>query len=159
MLTRIIPVTGIEREQQYGNSQLFLPIGGKAAGTCVISDPLRPEASKIISSMRALGFARIVILTGDNRRTAEAIAKQPGLSGLPFVTLLSRAAISRIHLDVKLGITLNTLYLLGALTGLLGPALTAVLHNLTTISISLNAIRLYSIEDKTLTPVADCVTE
>lgn len=206
----------IEREQKDGNSQLFLSIGGRAVGMCVISDPLRPEAVKVISAMRSLGFGRIIMITDDDTHTAEAIARQagidevhahvmpndkaqivsrlksegwrvmmvgdgindgpalsaasvgiamgdgtdlaravanvlltqPGLQGLPFITLLSRAAIDRIHLDVKLGISLNSLYLLGALTGFLGPALTAVLHNLTTISISLNAIRSYALEDE-----------
>lgn len=203
----------IEREQTLGNSLLFLSIAGKAAGMCVISDPLRPEAPAIINAMRQLGFSKIVMITGDDKRTADAIAKQagiaevyahvlpndkaeiitrlnrdgwrvmmvgdgindgpalsaasvgiamgdgtdlaravanvlltqPDLKGLPFVTALSKNAMRRIHLDVKLGIALNTLYLLGALAGILGPGLTAVLHNMTTIGISLNAIRPYSV--------------
>ncbi|MDE5832384.1 MAG: heavy metal translocating P-type ATPase [Desulfovibrio sp.] len=203
----------IEREQTRGNSLLFLSIAGKAAGMCVISDPLRPEAPAVIADMRKLGFAKIAMLTGDDRRTADAIAAQagidevyahvlpndkaeivqrlnqegwavmmvgdgindgpalsaasvgiamgdgtdlaravanvlltqPGLNGLPFVTRLSRSAMRRIHLNVRLGVGLNSLYLLGALTGLLGPGLTAVLHNLTTISIALGAIRPYAI--------------
>ena len=206
----------IEREQKLGNSLLFLSIAGSAAGMCVISDPLRPEAPAIISAMRLLGFSKIIMITGDDRRTADAIASQagitevyahvlpndkaeivmrlnregwrvmmvgdgindgpalsaasvgiamgdgtdlaravanvlltqPGLAGLPFVTRLSRAALERIHLNVKLGIGLNSFYLLGALAGLFGPALTAVFHNLTTIGIALGAIRPYSISQR-----------
>ena len=64
-------------EQRY--SWLYLAIGGTLSAAIGILDPLRPEAAEAISSLHAAGFNRIVMLTGDSRSTASAIAAQLGL--------------------------------------------------------------------------------
>lgn len=60
-------------------SWLYLAIGGTLSAAIGILDPLRPEAAEAISSLHAAGFNRIVMLTGDSRSTASAIAAQLGL--------------------------------------------------------------------------------
>ncbi len=55
---------------------------GKAAHVCgyiALADRLRPEAADVVSDLRAIGIGRIVLLTGDNRATAEAIGQQAGV--------------------------------------------------------------------------------
>jgi Cu2+-exporting ATPase len=70
----------IARESAMGHSLLFLSEAGKAAGMAVIADPLRPEAKKVIKAMRGLGISRIIMLTGDDERTARAIAHEAGIT-------------------------------------------------------------------------------
>jgi len=48
-------------------------------GTIAIADVLRPDAAEALQGLRAIGVKRLVMLTGDNRHVAEAIAKECGL--------------------------------------------------------------------------------
>lgn len=54
-------------------------MGGVLAAVICISDPLRPEAAEVVCALRALGIQKITMLTGDNERTAAAIARQVGV--------------------------------------------------------------------------------
>ena len=60
-------------------SHLYLAIGGTLAGVICISDPLREEAEAVLNSLRRLGVKKAVMMTGDNQRTAAAIAAQVGV--------------------------------------------------------------------------------
>ena len=60
-------------------SWLYLSIGGVLSAAIGISDPLRPEACKTIEAFHEAGLTKAVMLTGDNRNTAAAIAAQLGL--------------------------------------------------------------------------------
>ena len=60
-------------------SQLYLAISGKLSAVICISDPVRPEAKAAIQALHALGVDKIVMMTGDNKRTAEAVAKLVGV--------------------------------------------------------------------------------
>ncbi len=63
--------------EQY--SHLYLAIAGELAAVICISDPLRPEAAQVVKSLRRLGIAKAVMLTGDSERTAAAIAAEVGV--------------------------------------------------------------------------------
>lgn len=60
-------------------SHLYLAMGGVLCGVVCVADPLRPEARETIRLLHEAGFAKTVMLTGDNRRTAKAIAAQVGV--------------------------------------------------------------------------------
>ena len=60
-------------------SQLYLAIGDQLAAVLCISDPLREEARPVLAALRELGLRRAVMLTGDSRRTAAAVAAQLGV--------------------------------------------------------------------------------
>lgn len=60
-------------------SQLYLAISGKLSAVICISDPVRPEAKAAIQALHALGVDKIVMMTGDNKRTAEVVAKLVGV--------------------------------------------------------------------------------
>jgi len=62
-----------------GATAIFMAINGKAAGVFGISDPVKATTPAALQALRDQGL-RIVILTGDNRTTAEAIAKTLGLT-------------------------------------------------------------------------------
>jgi heavy metal translocating P-type ATPase len=58
-----------------GATVIFMAVGGKVAGLLAIADPIKETTSEAIKALHEQGI-RIVMLTGDNRRTAEAVAKQ-----------------------------------------------------------------------------------
>ena len=60
-------------------SWLYLSIGGTLSAAIGISDPLRPEAKRTIEALHGENIKKIVMLTGDNKKAAKAIAKQLGL--------------------------------------------------------------------------------
>lgn len=60
-------------------SHLYLAIGGMLAAAICIEDPLREEADAVISALHRQGISKIVMMTGDSRRTARAIAARVGV--------------------------------------------------------------------------------
>ena len=61
-------------------SHLYLAAGGKLVAVICIADPLREETRDVLHALRLLGIQRTVMLTGDSRRTAAAIAVQAGVN-------------------------------------------------------------------------------
>ncbi len=57
---------------------VMLAVDGKLAGTISIDDPIKDSAAAALQALRQAGL-HIVMLTGDNRRTAEAVGKQLGI--------------------------------------------------------------------------------
>ncbi|MBR3294509.1 MAG: heavy metal translocating P-type ATPase [Oscillospiraceae bacterium] len=62
-----------------GCSWLYLAIGGVLSAAVGILDPLRPEAGTIVELLHEAGIGKTVMLTGDNRNTAAAIARELGM--------------------------------------------------------------------------------
>lgn len=60
-------------------SHLYLCIGGQLAAVICIQDPLREEAAEVIQALHQLGLSKVVMMTGDSRRTAEAVAAAVGV--------------------------------------------------------------------------------
>ena len=63
---------------QEGKTPMFVAIDGEVGGIIAVADILRPEAQDAVGAMHRLGL-EVVMLTGDNRRTAQAIADQVGV--------------------------------------------------------------------------------
>ncbi|MBE6442193.1 MAG: heavy metal translocating P-type ATPase [Desulfovibrio desulfuricans] len=199
----------ITRQAAMGRSLLFMSEEGRPAGMVAIEDPLRPEAARVVAEMRGLGIKRVLMLTGDDERTAKAVAArvgitefraqilpadkaqivqeltadgcrvlmvgdgindapalsashvgvamsdgtdlarevanvlltQPSLEGLVHARMLGQRTLRRINSNFAATMTLNSLFLLGGLFMLLGPGPSALLHNLTTLAVALNAMR------------------
>lgn len=62
-----------------GKTPVFMAVDGRAAGLIAIADPIKESSSAAIARLQAMGL-EVVMLTGDNRRTAEAVARQVGIS-------------------------------------------------------------------------------
>ena len=60
-------------------SHLFLAVGGELAAVICIEDPIREEAASVLSQLRELGIDKMVMMTGDSRRTAQAVAAKVGV--------------------------------------------------------------------------------
>ncbi len=67
-----------EEERAEGRTALFAAIDGREAGLAVLEDPLKESAAEAIRALHAEGL-RIVMLTGDGRTTAEAVARRLGI--------------------------------------------------------------------------------
>jgi Cu+-exporting ATPase len=68
-----------ERMRQDGATAIFLGVNGKLAGVIAIADPVKPTTPTALAALSADGM-RVVMLTGDNRTTALAVAKRLGIS-------------------------------------------------------------------------------
>ncbi|MDO4290386.1 MAG: heavy metal translocating P-type ATPase [Eggerthellaceae bacterium] len=66
-------------EQACGTSPLFLAVDGQLRGVIYVDDPLKPGVTDVVRQLHAEGFARVIMLTGDNERTAARIAAQAGI--------------------------------------------------------------------------------
>lgn len=64
--------------QEEGKTAMFVAIDGKPAGIVAVADPIKATTAEAIAQLHKLGL-KIVMLTGDNRRTAAAVAAQLGL--------------------------------------------------------------------------------
>lgn len=199
----------VEEQAAMGRSLLFMSEDGKLAGMVSIEDPLRPEAARVVEELRGLGFGRILMLTGDDERTARAVAgsvgiseyhaqvlpadkarivqdltdqgckvlmvgdgindapalsashvgvamsdgtdlarevanvllTHPSLEGLVSARLLGRRTLRRIHFNFVSTLALNSAFLVGGLFMIIGPGVSALLHNVTTLGVALNAMR------------------
>jgi Cu+-exporting ATPase len=70
----------IARLEEAGQTVLVLVKSGEALGLLTVADTLRPEVPKALEQVRALGITRILLLTGDNARAAQAIAREASIT-------------------------------------------------------------------------------
>ena len=61
-----------------GKTPMFLGIDGRAAGIVAVADTIKPNSKEAVAELHRLGL-EVVMLTGDNQRTAEAIAREAGI--------------------------------------------------------------------------------
>ena len=61
-----------------GKSPLYAAIDGRLAAIIAVADPIKPSTPEAIAALHALGL-KVAMITGDNRRTAEAIARRIGI--------------------------------------------------------------------------------
>ncbi len=60
-------------------SRIFMGIGGRLTAVLCISDPVRDDAAYIIDQLHKLGIRKICMMTGDNKKTAQAVAAKLNL--------------------------------------------------------------------------------
>jgi Cu+-exporting ATPase len=68
-----------ERLRTDGTTAIFLAVNGKAAGVIAIADPIKETTPDALRALAADGI-RVVMLTGDNRTTAQAVARRLGIA-------------------------------------------------------------------------------
>ena len=189
-------------------SHLYLAVGGTLAAVICIEDPLRQEAKEVIAQLKELGLHKIVMMTGDSYRTAQAVAKEVGVTEfhaevLPedkaafvrkeheagrkvimigdgvndspalseadagvsistgaaiarevaditisaedlrcLITMrkISDALMARIHGNYRFIISFNMMLIILGVAGILPPTTSALLHNMSTLGISLKSM-------------------
>lgn len=82
MSERGISLIGLEekarRFSDQGKTPMYLAVDGKPAGVIAVADTLKSNSQDAVAQLHRLGL-KVVMITGDNRRTAEAIARQVGI--------------------------------------------------------------------------------
>lgn len=82
LATKVIDVSGFSTEAERlgasGKSPLYAAIDGRLAAIIAVSDPVKETTPQAIKSLHELGL-KVAMITGDNRRTAEAIARKLGI--------------------------------------------------------------------------------
>jgi len=68
-----------DRLAEEGKTPLFFARDGKFLGTIAVADTMKEDSAQAIAELRNMGI-HVVMLTGDNRRTAEAIGRQAGVN-------------------------------------------------------------------------------
>ena len=68
-----------DRLRALGQTVMFVAIDGQPAGLLGVADPIKPSAPDALAELRAANI-RVMMLTGDNRRTALAVARQLGIA-------------------------------------------------------------------------------
>ena len=85
-------------------SHLHLCIAGQLAAVICIHDPLRREARAAVAALHECGFANVVMMTGDNRKTAEAVAAEVGVDAV-YSEVLPEDKAAFIHKEREKGHT------------------------------------------------------
>ena len=67
-----------EALSQAGKTPLYFACDGVLAGVIAVADPVKPDSAQAIKELKTLGI-QVVMITGDNARTAEAVGKQAGV--------------------------------------------------------------------------------
>lgn len=189
-------------------SHLYLAVSGVLRAVICIADPLRPDAAAAVAALHEMGVRELVMMTGDNEKTAAAVAKRVGvdryfaevlpedkaafiqaqraaghtvlmigdgvndtpalsaadagiaicsgaaiakeiaditistqdLTALVTLRRLAQALMGRIHWNYRFIVSFNLLLIVSGVAGFLPPTTSALLHNLSTLAISLRSM-------------------
>lgn len=91
--------------QAEGKTIMLAAVSGQLAGVIAVADTLRTEAASTIAALKRMGVQETIMLTGDNARVGQAIAKQVGLTNVR-ADLMPEDKVSTIdELNITHGIT------------------------------------------------------
>lgn len=81
--SRLLEAEGVAvaRRDNTGSSVILIAVDGRVHGRIRLSDKVKPSAQKTIDELRRLGVKRLLLATGDQNKSAEAVARQLGLDG------------------------------------------------------------------------------
>lgn len=77
-ISKEISQYALSREKA-GNTAIFAAVDGEVSGVFSISDQIREDAKRALADLRKNGIKKIIMLTGDNKHTAELVATELGL--------------------------------------------------------------------------------
>jgi Cu+-exporting ATPase len=91
----------IQTQQSLGATVIFLAYDNRALALLSVTDPINPEAKKAINAFKSLGL-NVKMLTGDNQRTANQVARQVGITDV-YAELLPEDKLAKIESLIKAG--------------------------------------------------------
>jgi Cu+-exporting ATPase len=106
MRDRGIPIEDLtsdwERLANEGNTPMYVAIDGKPAGLVAVADTVKPDSKIAIEALQRLGI-EVVMMTGDNERTAKAIAREVGIERVLAEVLPDEKAheVQKLQLEGK----------------------------------------------------------
>ncbi|MDX2154626.1 MAG: copper-translocating P-type ATPase [Bryobacteraceae bacterium] len=92
------PVDIASRVHHQGKTPLAVSIDGRNAGWIAVADTLRPEAREAVAALRRMGIEAVMI-TGDNRNAADAVAREAGVHRVLAQVLPDQKAREIAHLQ------------------------------------------------------------
>ncbi len=87
----------MEKLQSEGKTAMLLADEERFLGVVAVADVLRPDAVATLKALREAGMEKLVMLTGDNTRVAQAIAMQAGIDEV-FAELLPKDKVAKLQL-------------------------------------------------------------
>ncbi|MDQ3817458.1 MAG: heavy metal translocating P-type ATPase [Acidobacteriota bacterium] len=82
MLERNVTLDGLKDRAEHlaseGKTPMFVAIDNRAAGIIAVADEIKPESKEAVEAFKRMGL-EVVMITGDNRPTAEAVARSVGI--------------------------------------------------------------------------------
>jgi Cu+-exporting ATPase len=87
--------TEIDRLADEGKTPLFAAIDGRLAAAIAVADPVKPTSRQAVAQLHAMGI-RVAMITGDNRRTAEAIGRTLGIDQV-IAEVLPAGKVAALH--------------------------------------------------------------
>ena len=90
----------MEQFEEEGKTAMLIAVDGKAAGIIAVADILKENAKEAVERLQQMGV-QVAMITGDNRRTAEAIARQVGITTVLAEVLPQDKAAEVIKLQEK----------------------------------------------------------
>ena len=106
METNSIDISQLEEKmtafEEQGKTAMLMAVDGKAAGLIAVADTLKEHSTEAVKALKAMGL-EVIMLTGDNQRTAKAIAAQVGVDRVLAEVLPSEKAneIKRLQSEGK----------------------------------------------------------
>jgi len=73
---------GLDRIENEAQTAVLVGTEASVLGIIAISDEIRPDSSATVAELKELGVERVIMLTGDNQRTAEAIGRAAGIDDI-----------------------------------------------------------------------------
>ena len=83
------PPSGRMCSAQQGHTVMFVAVSGRLAGLLGVANPIKPTSAAAVQALHAAGL-RIVMVTGDARRTADAVARELGIDAVEADVLPAR---------------------------------------------------------------------
>jgi Cu+-exporting ATPase len=86
----------VERLQGEGKTAMYVAVDGRAAGVVAVADTIKEDSIQAVKVMQEAGL-EVIMLTGDNERTAQAIARQVGIDRV-LADVLPEDKAQEIHM-------------------------------------------------------------
>ena len=93
----------MEHLEGQARTSVLVALDGRVVGVIGIADTVKPESARAIAMLRKMGFS-VAMITGDNQRTAEAIAAQVGIERVLAGVLPDRKAEEIRRLQAEVGL-------------------------------------------------------
>lgn len=91
-----------ERLASEGKTPMYIAVDGKSAGLVAVADTVKPDSKEAIKLLKGMGI-EVIMLTGDNQRTADAIAREVGVDRVLAEVLPDEKAheVQKLQLEGK----------------------------------------------------------